>query len=70
MIKAKTQLEVTINNRVYSMFFEPSSPIGEIHDALYEMKSFIVGKMQEACASESKVVPITSASEELPHVSE
>lgn len=47
MIKQKTILEVNSNNRVYSLECSPDSPLGELFDALSQMKSFIIEKMKE-----------------------
>lgn len=48
MIKVQTVLEVKKNDRAYTLTLDPSSPLGEVHDVLQEMKHFVIGKMQEA----------------------
>lgn len=47
-VKDKKSLEVKIGERVYAFDCDPSSPLGEIHDALCQMKSFVINKMIDA----------------------
>lgn len=54
MIKQKVVLEVKVGERSYSMECYADSPLGEIYDALTQMKSFIVGKVVEAQKAEEK----------------
>lgn len=46
MIKSITTLEHKIGERVYAFHCDPNSPLGELHDALTVMRSFIVDKMK------------------------
>jgi hypothetical protein len=48
MIKTKTILEVKIGERIYEMECDPNAPLGEVHDALSSMKSYIINRMAEA----------------------
>ena len=48
MIKQKVVLEVTVGDRSYSMECYHDSPLGEIHDALSQMKAFVIQKMKDA----------------------
>lgn len=45
MIKSKTVLEVKIGERVYSMYCDADSPLGEVHDAVTQMRACVVQKM-------------------------
>jgi len=62
MIKNKTVLEVKIGERVYELTCATDSPLGELHDALMQMKGFCVEKMviaqkqdQEAAEAQKKL---------------
>jgi len=54
MIKNKTILEVKMNERVYSLELDPTSPLGEVFDVLTMMKSFIVERMKDADKKEEQ----------------
>ena len=47
MLKNIVKLEKKIGDRIYHFICDPDSPVGEIHDALHEMKDFVVNKMIE-----------------------
>ena len=48
MLKNNTVLEVKIGERNYQFHCSPDSPLGELHDALHQMKTFIVQKIVDA----------------------
>jgi hypothetical protein len=48
MIKNLAALEVTIENKIYKLICEADAPIGAVHDALTQMKSFVVNRINEA----------------------
>lgn len=54
MIKQKTVLEVKIGERVYELSCAADSPLGELHDALMQMKGFCVDRMIQAHEQEKK----------------
>lgn len=54
MIKQKTVFEITINERSYRLECSPDSPLGELHDALSQMKSFVVERIKEVNDQEAK----------------
>jgi len=54
MLKNKTALEITMNDRVYSLHVDPASPLGELHDVLSAMKAFVVQKINEANSEKSE----------------
>lgn len=47
MLGSLTKLEVKIGERIYQFICAVDSPLGEAHDALSSMKSFIVQKINE-----------------------
>lgn len=57
MIKNITSLQVKIGERLYKLFCDVDSPIGEVHDALCQMKGFIVTRINEAHNAEKKESP-------------
>lgn len=48
MIKNLATLEVKVGEKVYKLLCEVDSTWGEVHDVLYQMKSFVVQKINEA----------------------
>lgn len=48
MIKQKTIIEVKIGERNYELFCAADSPLGELHDALMQMKGYCVDRMVAA----------------------
>ena len=48
MLKTGAQLEVKIGERVYSLNLPSEAPLGEVHDALFRMRSYVVDKINEA----------------------
>lgn len=73
MIKQKTVLEVKIGERIYEMCMSPDSPLGEIYDALSQIRLFVVNKINEqnklespekdVCCSEESCCPCDSTKE-------
>jgi hypothetical protein len=48
MLKKNVQLEVKIGERVYTLNIPSDSPLGEVHDALFKMRSFVIEQIIEA----------------------
>ena len=48
MLKTNAQLEVKIGERVYTLNLPSESPLGEVHDALFRMRSYVIEKINEA----------------------
>lgn len=48
MLKTNATLEVKIGERVYTLNLPSESPLGEVHDALFQMRSYVIGKINEA----------------------
>jgi hypothetical protein len=55
MIKQKTVLEVVIGERSYELYCRADSPLGELHDALMQMKGYCVDRMIAAHDDEKKI---------------
>ncbi len=54
MIKNFTSLEHAIGERIYQFYCDPSSPLGELHDALTAMRNFVIDKMKEVDKSKEE----------------
>lgn len=54
MIKTKSVIEIKIGDRSYSMECNADSPLGEVHDALIQMKSVVIGLMRSHADQEKK----------------
>lgn len=63
MIKQKTILEVKIGENIYELSCSSASPLGELHDALMQMKGYCVDRMVQAQAEEQKVAEQMKAQE-------
>lgn len=53
-LRQKTVLEVKIDDRVYSMECYSDSPLGCVHDALSQMKAYVVSRINEMQEKESQ----------------
>jgi len=54
MIKTKTVIEIKIGERIYTLDCSPDSPLGELHDALIQMKSFVIEQIVKQQENEKK----------------
>ena len=52
MLKQSAMLEVKIGENVYQFHLPSSAPLGEAHDAIFQMRSYIVAKINEAIAAD------------------
>ena len=48
MLKSKSVLEVEISDKKYQLYCESDSPLGNLHDALMQMKGWCVDRMVKA----------------------
>lgn len=48
MLKTHAQLEVKINERFYQLNLPVDAPLGEAFDALFQMRSFVVDRINTA----------------------
>lgn len=59
MLKTHAQLEVKIGERIYTFNLPADAPLGEAHDALFQMRSFVVTKINEAQKADEPRQPET-----------
>ena len=57
MLKTGAQLEVKIGERVYTLNLPSESPLGEVHDVLFQMRSYVIGKINEAAKVDAPKEP-------------
>lgn len=50
--------------RKYILHLDPKSPLGEVHDVLYDMIQFVLDKMKSLCDESKTKVNLTSDMEE------
>ncbi len=48
MLKQSATLEIVKEDRVYSLNLPSTAPLGEVHDVLFQMRSFVIEKINEA----------------------
>ena len=48
MLKQSAMLEVKIGDRAYQLHLPSDAPLGEAHDVIFQMRSFIIAKINEA----------------------
>lgn len=48
MLKHAVMLEIVKGERVYQFSLPSDSPLGEVHDVLFEMRNFVVNKLNES----------------------
>ena len=53
-LRNKTVLEVRVEGRIYSIECNAESPLGEVHDALTQMKAYVVDRINAQCDKEKK----------------
>jgi|GEM_PF-1925040 len=52
MLKQTAILEVVRQDRVYTMILPNNAPLGELHDVIFQMRSFVVDKINESINAE------------------
>jgi len=50
MKKTLTSIEIKVGERLYQLLVEPTAPLGELHDVLYQMKAHVLELMKQADA--------------------
>ena len=63
MIKNLNALEIKVGERIYKLLCDVDSPLGEVHDALLQMKGFIVKTINDLHASQQPKAPECDACE-------
>jgi len=48
MLKQQSIIEIKKGERVYQLVLAMDSPLGEVHDVLYQMRSYIIERINEA----------------------
>lgn len=48
MLKQSAMLEVKIGDRIYSLSLPNDAPLGEAYDALFEMRSYVISRINDA----------------------
>lgn len=59
MLKTQASLEVKIGERVYTLTLPAESPLGEVHDVLFRMRSYVIEKINEASKADAPKEEIT-----------
>lgn len=54
MLQQKSSLLVKVGERTYELMCDGNSPLGELHDVIMQMKSYIVKRITEAHEAETK----------------
>jgi hypothetical protein len=54
MIKTKAMIEVKYGDNIYSMECPANAKLGEVHDALVDMRNIVVGIMQSHIDQDQK----------------
>lgn len=58
MLKQTAILEIVREDRVYTMVLPSNAPLGELHDVLFQMRSFVVDKINEAVNADKPKEPL------------
>ena len=53
-LRSKTVLQVKVGERTYEMECYSDSPLGEVHDALTQMKAYVVDRINAQVDNEKK----------------
>jgi hypothetical protein len=48
MVKNKLVLEIKINDKFYQLLCDPDSQLGQLHDALSQMRQYVVQQIVDA----------------------
>ena len=48
MKKNLTSIEIKVGERLYQLLVEPTAPLGELHDVLFQMKTHVLDLMKQA----------------------
>lgn len=53
MLKQVVTFEIKRDDRTYQLTLPENCPLGEIHDVLFQMRSFVVDKINEAIKADA-----------------
>lgn len=54
MQKQITKFEIKKGERIYQLLLESDSPLGEVYDVLYEMRSHVVNSAERALKQDAR----------------
>ena len=57
MLKLANIFEVVRGDRVYTLTLPSTAPLGELHDVLFQMRSLVVDKLNEAITADKPKEP-------------
>lgn len=57
MLKLANIFEVVRGERVYTLTLPNNAPLGELHDVIFQMRSFVVDKINEHVTAEKPKEP-------------
>jgi len=57
MLKTQAVLEVKTGERLYQFNLPTDAPLGEVHDVLFQMRSYVIGKINDAQKADEKKEP-------------
>lgn len=63
MLKQSANLEVSREDRIYSMSLPANASLGELHDVLFQMRSFVIDKINEALKADKPKEPESAPQE-------
>jgi hypothetical protein len=48
MKRTLTSIEITVGERLYQLLVQADSPLGELHDVLFQMKAHVIDLIKQA----------------------
>ena len=63
MLKQSLQLEVIKEDRIYQLNLPANGPLGEIHDVIYQMRSYVIDRINDAQKADQPKEPEQPKSE-------
>lgn len=64
MLKTIASLEVKVGERLYSLHLPSEAPLGEVHDVLFQMRSYVIDKINDAVKVDAPKEPECQSCEE------
>ena len=64
MLKQSVILEIVKDDRIYRLSLPDGCPLGEIHDVLFQMRSFVVDKINASVEAERPKTPIAQVEDQ------
>jgi hypothetical protein len=57
MIKNIALLEIAKEDRIYTLMLPNNASLGELHDVLFQMRSFVIDRINEAVKADQPKAP-------------